>query len=86
MCVRARATGALCGALHSERPWALVRLNAPTSPYHSIGCGRDAPMRRTPDGVKVNEPLETAGRGGRENNLEDCHRLINEQQHASQIM
>lgn len=48
-CVRARATGPLCGALRSERPWALVRLNAPTSPYHSIGCGRDAPMRRTPD-------------------------------------
>jgi hypothetical protein len=77
-CVRARATGPLCGALRSERPWALVRLNAPTSPYHSIGCGRDAPMRRTPD-AELCTPTNTCvwsepARGGAEAAEDACKR------------
>jgi hypothetical protein len=54
--VRASAGQGL--GIRSERAWALVRLNATTSPYHSFDRGRDAPhaSRRTPD-TQVQYPI-----------------------------
>ena len=43
---RVRASAGQGLGIRSERPWALVRLNATTSPYHSFYRGRDAPSRR----------------------------------------
>ena len=40
---RVRASAGQGLGIRSERPWALVRLNATTSPYHSFDRGRDAP-------------------------------------------
>ena len=55
---RVRASAGQGLGIRSERPWALVRLNATTSPYHSFDRGRDAPhaSRRTPD-TQVQYPI-----------------------------